>query len=302
VTTMWLDLLGSQVRYYGNKFRTRVIEAGEGEPLVLIHGLTGSAEAYSRNIMRLSQNFRVLAFDLLWHGFSSKPKFDGLTIASYGEQVIDLLDSLEIKKASVEGLSLGGLITMWLALHHPDRMNKIILNTTAGIVFKPGSPERPPDIGMYPRLNGIASLRNPTRETARDRMYNLVSAPERVTDELVDLRLRIISDPEMSAALLPVAEDFSKNQFGDFRMPEDRLKELSVPTLVLWSEKNPALGPDGGEYIAGLIPNSQYYCIDDAGHWLQWEKPEEHDRVVTAFLKGERVDQRIGTSAGESSS
>ena len=72
MSSIWVDLMGSQVRYHGKEFKTRVIEAGEGEPLVLIHGVGGHAEAYSRNIVRLGQRFHVMAMDLVWHGFSAK--------------------------------------------------------------------------------------------------------------------------------------------------------------------------------------------------------------------------------------
>src|SRR5688500_12429850 len=61
MSTIWVDLLGAQVRYYGDELRTRVIEAGEGEALVLIHGVGGHAEAYSRNVVRLGQHHRAMA-------------------------------------------------------------------------------------------------------------------------------------------------------------------------------------------------------------------------------------------------
>ena len=61
--------------------------------------------------------------------------------------------------------------------------------------------------------------------------------------------------------------------------------QIKVPALVLWSDKNPGTGPDAGQRLADLIPGSEFYCINDAAHWPQWEQPEEHDRVVRDFLK-----------------
>ena len=75
MSSIWVDLMGAEVRYYQGRYKTRVIEAGSGEPLVLIHGVGGHAEAYSRNIMRLSQQYRVMAIDLLWHGYSQRDGF-----------------------------------------------------------------------------------------------------------------------------------------------------------------------------------------------------------------------------------
>jgi len=60
-------------------------------------------------------------------------------------------------------------------------------------------------------------------------------------------------------------------------------------TLVLWSEHNPNTSAEEAKRLLNIIPNSEFYCIDDAGHWPQWEKAEEHDQVVTAFLKKETL-------------
>jgi pimeloyl-ACP methyl ester carboxylesterase len=77
--------------------------------------------------------------------------------------------------------------------------------------------------------------------------------------------------------------------FTRYGLKEERLAEIKAPTLVLWSDKNPGNGPDSGQRIASLISGSQFYCINDAAHWPQWEQPKEHDRVVNSFLKGEQV-------------
>lgn len=290
MSSIWVDLLGSQVSYRGKKHRTRVIESGQGEPLILIHGIGGHAEAYSRNLRRLGQNFRAMAIDLVWHGLSSKPAFDGRTIPTYAEQVLDLMDSIGAEKASIEGESLGGWIAAWMALNHPDRLNKIVLNTNAGVVFKPGVVQLRPNEGTnLLRDRSLAAINNPEPGTIRKRLEWLMASPDRVTDELVDLRCTFYSNPETKQSLTSVFETAFGPKGQENRIPEDRLREIKTPTLVLWSDKNPGAGADVGKYTASLIPNAQYYCINDAAHWPQWEKPEEHDRVVTAFLKGGKV-------------
>jgi pimeloyl-ACP methyl ester carboxylesterase len=111
--------------------------------------------------------------------------------------------------------------------------------------------------------------------------------PSRVTDELLDVRLKLYSDPEVQASLRSVFE----NAFGDVgaprkTIPEARLREVDTPTLVLWTEKNPGTGPEVGRYIADRISGAKFACIDDAAHWPQWEQPEVHDSIVTDFLLG----------------
>src|SRR5262245_24363273 len=279
--------MGTQVRYLGQKHRTRVIESGDGAPLILIHGVGGHAEAYSRNIKPLAANgFRAMAVDLLWHGYSDRPPFND-AVPSYAAQLIDLMDSEGIDTAHIEGESLGGWVGLWMALEHPDRVNRLVLNTTAGVRFAEGHhlDEKPHEGRELLRTRSLEAINDPTPQTIRKRLEWLMATPDRVTDELVDVRLKIYSDPEIQPALRTVFE----NSFGfgsgpSRQIPEERLADVRAPTLVFWTEKNPGTGPDVGRRIADLIPNSEFYCMDDAAHWPQWEHPEEHDRVVSAFL------------------
>ncbi len=129
MNTIWLDLLGAQVRYRGRKYKTRTIEMGEqnADKLILIHGVGGHAEAYSRNLRRLGERYHAIAIDLVWHGLSSKPAFDkDRMVPTYSEQILDIFDDLGVQKGSIEGESLGGWVTMYTALNHPDRVDKII--------------------------------------------------------------------------------------------------------------------------------------------------------------------------------
>jgi pimeloyl-ACP methyl ester carboxylesterase len=284
-----VNLLGCEVRYRGRKFSTRTIEAGTGKPLILIHGIGGHAEAYSRNLKRLGAERRAIAIDLLWHGFSSKPPLRLPMIPAFGEQVIDLLDSLEIERAAIEGESLGGWVTLWLARNHPERLDKIILNTTAGVRFDTGAVKEDEAGGIRAlRDRSIAALSNPTPETVRRRLEWLMASPDRVTNDLVEVRHAIYNTPEIQSSLLRLFEAaFTPD--GDERFDESMLAQIDVPTLVFWADKNPGVGADGGERLAASIPHAQYYCAADAAHWPQWEKPEEHDRVVLDFLRSDAM-------------
>lgn len=284
VNSIWNDLVGASVGFRGQEFRTRVIEAGEGEPLILLHGNGGHAEAYSRNIMRLSKDFHVIAIDLLWHGFSSGRPFTTEMVPTYAEQVIDLLDSIGADTAHLEGESLGGWVSMWTALHHPDRVGKLILNTTAGAEVEQ-TRVTPEDIdaGNAIRELSLAAINDPTRETVRKRLEWLMASPDRVTEELVTLRQFFYRRPETREGLIKVVQN-SFRLDSPHRVTPEMLGQIRQPTLVLWSDHNPGAGPEFGQKLAELIPESRYHCIADAGHWPQWEKPEEHDSVVTKFL------------------
>jgi pimeloyl-ACP methyl ester carboxylesterase len=279
---MWLDLLGAKVVYYGNKFSTRAIEAGQGTPLILLHGLGGHAETYSRNIIPLAQQHRVIAIDLLWHGLSSKPPFEGEAIPKYAEQVIDLLDDLGLESSHLEGNSLGGWIGLWLALHYSERVRKLVLNTTAGIRLKESLDHQ----SSVQRQNRARQLvETPSRENIRLRLEQFMASPDKATDELVELRYRFYNDPQTKDSLAVIFENaFGLGVSARFQISGDDLKQIKCPTLVLWGDHNLRAGCEVGEQIAALIPQAKFFCIRNAAHWSQWEQPQEHNRAVLAFL------------------
>jgi pimeloyl-ACP methyl ester carboxylesterase len=297
MNTLWLDLLGAEVRYRGREFQTRTIETGRdnADTIVLIHGVGGHAEAYSRNLQRLGEKHHAIAIDLLWHGLSAKPPFTPDMIPMYARQYIDLLDDLGVEKAVIEGESLGGWVALWTALHHPDRVSKIILNTTAGIRWNRDKVKIDDAGGTnLLRERSLAAINAPNRETVKARLEWLMASPDRVTEELIDLRYAIYTRPDTNASLKDVfANSFQRGPDAPHFIEEDDLAALRVPTFVLWSDKNPGAGADAGERLASLIPGATHYCIRDAGHWPQWEQPEDHDRVVLAFLAGRRVEEAV---------
>ncbi len=289
MSTIWNDLLGAEVRYRG-KYLTRTIEYGQGPPLILMHGVGGHAEAYTRNLKRLGEHHRAIAIDLLWHGLSGKPPFTEAMIPEYCKQVVDLLDDLGVEKASLEGESLGGWVGLWFALHYPERLDKLILNTTAGIRYDETQVTIDHAGGTNAlRDRSLAAIANPDRETIRKRLEWLMATPDRVTEELIDLRHALYNRPDTNASLTDVFRHSFQRPHSPWSIHEGELANITAPTLVLWSDKNPGAGPDAGQRIAKLIPGSQYFCITDAAHWPQWEQPEQHDAAVNAFLAGKAL-------------
>src|SRR4051812_35355207 len=189
---MWTDLLGARVEYRGSRYRTRVIESGEGPALILLHGIGGHAEAYSRNVIRLGRTRRAMAIDFIWHGYSSQPAYvDGEDIPMYAEQLLDLMDAEGIERASIEGESLGGWVALWLGLEHPERVERLILNTTAGIAWSSDIKEDHAGGRSALAERSLAAIDDPNPERIRKRLEWLMASPDRVTDELVDVRVKI---------------------------------------------------------------------------------------------------------------
>ena len=294
MSSIHVDLLGTETRFFDTgKYVTRCISApGEGEPLFLLHGGGGHAETYSRNMTRLAKACQPYAIDFIWHGMSSRPVYSdvpltekGHWVSQFTDQLLDLMDHLGIEKAAVEGESLGGWIAYDMAINHPDRTSKVILNTTWGMALDPAHVhEGDSDLDAL-RTSSVNALLNPTAETLRKRLEWLMPLGG-VTDELVDLRRALWTIPETREALLEYYERLFRADIADCYWREDAIRTISCPTLVLWTDKNPIHGPDAADRLEAIIPGAQKHIMKGCAHWPQWERPEEHDEVVAAFLRG----------------
>ena len=277
--------MGATVRVVsGARYRTRVIEAGSGDPLILIHGVGSSAELFARNIMRLANDFHVYAIDALYHGYSSLEPYDAENrVERQAEAVLDFMDALDLAWAHIEGESMGAGIAFYIGLHHPERCGKLVLNSGSYYVnLKREFPDMPEGNLLVPLCRD--SVTNFSRETVRRRMEYLVASPDHLTEELADVQYRLYAVPEIRESMARVY-GISAPRPRLMRYEEEVAATLRPPVLVLWTDRNRGAGPEVGEYLASVIPGAQYHLIANAAHWPQWEQPEQHDEIVAAFLK-----------------
>ena len=277
--------MGATVRVVsGARYRTRVIEAGSGDPLILIHGVGSSAELFARNIMRLANDFHVYAIDALYHGYSSLEPYDAENrVERQAEAVLDFMDALDLAWAHIEGESMGAGIAFHIGLHHPERCGKLVLNSGSYYVnLKREFPDMPEGNLLVPLCRD--SVTNFSRETVRRRMEYLVASPDHLTEELVDVQYRLYAVPEIRESMARVY-GISAPRPRLMRYEEEVAATLRPSVLVLWTDRNRGAGPEVGEYLASVVPGAQYHLIANAAHWPQWEQPEQHDEIVAAFLK-----------------
>ena len=145
-TSVWSDLQEvefSQGFLQAGPYRTRYLHAGDtSKPtLVMLHGITGHAEAYVRNLRSHAEHFSCWAIDFIGHGYSDKPDHP-LEVKHYIDQVLAFLDAIGVEKAYFTGESLGGWVTAQLAIDHPERVERIVLNTMGGTMANPQVMER----------------------------------------------------------------------------------------------------------------------------------------------------------------
>lgn len=279
--SLWGDLAALPLEQYfvpANGIATRVVEAGEGPPLVFVHGTGGHLEAYSRNIGTLSSDFRVITYDMAGHGFSEKPDRP-YTIDFLSDHLLGLLDALHIDKANLSGESLGGWVAAWTAAHHPDRVERLILNTPGNIANKPET------MAMV-KKSSLAAVQDPSLENVRARLEWLFYDKSFVTDELVRLRQRIYSQPGFDRAMQNIVAVQDPEIRKDYAWSPSWCGLITVPTLLLWTDHDPTGGLDEADLLLQWIPGADLHVIKGAGHWPQWECPDEFAEVHVDFLLG----------------
>ena len=134
--TVWVDLLETafEQRFYDvNGVRTRSIESGAGEAIVFLHGAGGHADTWIRNLGPHAPYRRCYAIDMVGHGFSDAPQDLDYTTDDVLDHVVRFLDVAGIDRADFCGESFGGRISAWVAIRHPDRVNRLVLNTSGGL-------------------------------------------------------------------------------------------------------------------------------------------------------------------------
>lgn len=280
-TSVWSDL--NQVSFEqgfidAGGYRTRYLHAGDrSKPtLLMLHGITGHAEAYVRNLQAASEHFSVWAIDFIGHGYSAKPEHP-LEIKHYVDHVFKFMDAIGVDKVYMTGESLGGWVTARIASDHPEKVERILLNTMGGTMANPAVMERLYTLSME-------AAADPSWERVKARLEWLMADPKMVTDDLIKTRQMIFQQPEWPMACemnmaLQNMEIRERNMLTD-----DDLRKISVPALVLWTTKDPSGPVDEGRRISELIPGAELAVMENCGHWPQYEDTATFNKILLDFL------------------
>jgi pimeloyl-ACP methyl ester carboxylesterase len=285
-TTLWEDFLGGEIRYYdAGGVRTRCLEAGSGEPLVLLHGNGGHAEIFIRNIKQLAEHFRVYVIDMLGHGFTGKPDIDYL-IPDYVNHVKHFMDAAGIAKATFVGHALAGWVATYLTVFHAERVECLInLNGLTHLN------EKGEDVQSgYDQIRTLSATATAaaTPESIRKRLEFVIDDPAEVTDELVAVRYVIYSQPETARVMEKITQvnTPAQRQFG---LTAEQLKTIRVPVLLIFGDQHPLEKLENFQRMNDLIPGSQLRVMADANLLAMWEKPDEFNRLVLEFLTNDHT-------------
>ncbi|MWA05399.1 alpha/beta fold hydrolase [Actinomadura sp. LD22] len=289
--TFWTDALGAEIRFRDAAgWRTRSIEAGDGDPVILMGGLTGHAEAFLRNLLPLAdRGLRVHAIDVLGHGLTDRPTDVTYHAPIFTKHLIGFLDAIGAERAHLVGQSLGGWIALHTALHHPDRVAKLVSVTGAGLLLS-SDDRKAESEKVHAQVQSVTAkaAAAPTRESVRARLEWLMADPSAVTDELVECRYRYYTLPGTEKAQAKLVAEQPGTANRAHMIDEAGLARIEHETLIVWTDHNPTTPPEVGRRASEIMPHARFDMITDAGHWPMYEQPEQFNRIVGDFLTGNR--------------
>jgi pimeloyl-ACP methyl ester carboxylesterase len=246
-------------------------ERGSGKiTLVCLHGISSNSRSWQRQLELLSDRYRVIAWDAPGYGQSDDPP-DALPMGWYADQLAGLLDALQLSKAVIVGLSMGGVLAQEFYRRHPARLLALVLSDT-----NTGGGARPPaerQARLEGRLKALAELS--LEEMARQRAPALLSpapAPGLVAE--VEAMIRELHPVGYRAMVLAL----------DAADTRPVLPTIAVPALVLWGEQDRVTPRPEAEVLRTGIPGAAFEIIPGAGHLSNLEQPAAFNRTLTAFL------------------
>ena len=261
--------------------KTRYVMAGQGSPVILLHGLSGSLRFWYPNIEPLAQRHQVYALDMVGFGFTDKPQVE-YSLPYAVTFIRDFMDALGITAASLVGTSAGGLLAATVALQHPEQVSGLVLVDSGGLG---------PNLGLSLRLLSLPLigefLCQPSRWKARTMLRGLFYNPDLLEEELVEELFQVQCLPGAKQALLAAIRS-GIGWWG--QRPEinllDRLSQLKVPALIIWGADDALLPLSHGIEAHRRIPNSRLHVVAECGHCPHLERPNEFNSTVLEFLEG----------------
>lgn len=265
----WVTLAGDPVN---------VIELGDGEPVVLVHGLAGSWQNWLENIPHLARSRRVIALDLPGFGASPMPA-KKISISGYARTLDALCAELGLDSAAVVGNSMGGFIGAELAIAFPQRVQRLVLVSAAGLSIE--NQRRQPELTLARRMEAVSAWLATQSDAfaRRPRLRQLALAvvarhPERLSGPLAAEQIRGSGKPGFVDAF---------DAMTSYRI-RDRLSQIACRTMIVWGTHDHLVPVRDAHEFEALVPNARKVIFADTGHVAMLERPRRFNALLDDFL------------------
>ncbi|MEV1025193.1 alpha/beta fold hydrolase [Streptomyces sp. NPDC050264] len=261
-------------------------EAGEGEPLLMLHGSGPGVSAWTNfrdNLPHFAGRFRAIMPDLPGFGATELPDLDEVYPVAAARWISRLMDTLGLDSAYFVGNSMGGAVAAELAALEPARVRKMVLMGSGGLSMNTFAPE--PSEG-FKRLGEF--LADPTRERMIGWIRTMVYDHTLITDELVDERMRNALAPGVIPRMQAIfGSMFDPKRKAGYTPLWTKAASVATPTLMVWGRDDRMLPYDQAHFANRHMPDVELHTFARCGHWVQVERKTDFERVVTEFLTRE---------------
>jgi pimeloyl-ACP methyl ester carboxylesterase len=275
----WVELDGNQI----NTIELGPEQDRGAQPLVFVHGLSGSWPNWLEQLPVFAAGHRVITLDLPGFGHSPMPRQE-ISISGYARMLEQLLAHLGVDAAAVVGNSMGGFIAAELAIAYPQRVERLVLISAAGI----STHNHRGSVTALPAMRTLErSLMGAAAWTASK--SDNVARRARLRDAALGVVVRHPSklDPALAAEQIRGAgkpgfiEGLEAVLHYEIR---ERLREIACPTLIVWGDRDRLISVRDADVFAELIPNSRKVVFGDTGHMSMLERPEAFNALLEEFL------------------
>jgi len=262
--------------------RTKYLEAGKGDPLLLIHGLGHWSGVWKYNIEFFAQNFHVIVPDVVGYGDTDKPQDRAYNVDFYIKWLADFIKALDLPNIILIGNSLGGGIIAGFTGAYPEKVNKLIVLAPAGIRKNLYLMLRLISLPLIGRLLARPSYRG-IMTFWKATMANQDLIPEELVKEHYKLSKRPLGNYAMIRTLRESANIFGIKK-DEIKRAKEYCKNITIPTMVIWGDKDKILPMPPKLDILSLLPHAQIEIIENCGHCPMIETPEIFHKLVNDFL------------------
>lgn len=237
----------------------KFVQEGQGEPMVLLHGLFGALSNFKDLVDYFKSRYTVYIPMLPLYDLTNLDT----SVSGLAKHVARFIDHMKLKGVHLLGNSLGGHIALVYALKHPEPVKTITLTGSSGL-FENGMGE------TYPKRGDKEFIRKKVELTFYD--------PKSATDELVDEVFNIVNNRLKAVKIIYLAKSAIRHHLGE------ELKNIKMPVCLIWGKNDTITPPLVAEEFKRLLPNSELHWIDHCGHAPMMEVPDEFNRIYGEFL------------------
>jgi pimeloyl-ACP methyl ester carboxylesterase len=275
----WVEVDGNPI----NTIELGPEEDRGAQPLVFVHGLSGSWPNWLEQLPAFAAGHRVITLDLPGFGHSPMPRQE-ISISGYARMLEQLLAHLGVDAAAVVGNSMGGFIAAELAIAHPQRVERLVLVSAAGI----STHNRRGSVAALPALRTLERSLMAAAAWTASKSDN-VARRARLRDAALGV---VVRHPSKLEAALAAEQIRGAGKPGFMQGLEavlhyeirERLREIACPTLIVWGDRDRLISVRDADVFAELIPNSRKVVFGDTGHMSMLERPEAFNALLEEFL------------------